>query len=134
MAQYSTTARNNMLDSLETTVGASAKLRMFTGAPPANCAAADTGTKVAEMSLPSDWMANASGGSKAKSGTWEDPAADAAGILGYYRIYDTSFTVCHHQGTITEAGGGGDMIVDNNDVNVGQQITIISFQWDMGGA
>jgi len=134
MAQYSTTARNNMLDSLETTVGASAKLRMFTGAPPANCAAADTGIKVTEMSLPSDWMANASGGSKAKSGTWEDPAADAAGILGYYRIYDTSFTVCHHQGTITEAGGGGDMIVDNNDVNVGQQITIISFQWDMGGA
>lgn len=133
-AQYSVAVRNAMLDAIETSVGASAKLRMFPGAPPANCGAADSGTIIAEMSLPSDWLNNASAGSKSKNGTWEDPTANNPGILGHYRIYDTTFAVCHHQGTITETSGGGDMEVDNNDVNAGQQIVVTAFQFNIGGA
>ena len=97
--QLSVTARNNRLDSIETTVGVSPILRLRTGAPPANCAAADTGTVVATMTLPSDWANAASGGSKTLLGTWQDASADATGTVGHFRIYDSGGTVCHIQGT-----------------------------------
>ena len=80
--QYSTTVRNAQLDALETAIGASAILRIYSGAMPANCAAAATGTLLAEMNLPADWMASAASGSKAKSGTWSDTAANASGVAG----------------------------------------------------
>lgn len=67
--QYGTTLRNAQLDVIETTVGTTPILEIRSGAPPANCGTADSGTLLASMTLPSDWMAAASGGSKAKSGT-----------------------------------------------------------------
>lgn len=127
--QLSTTARNARLDSIETTVGTAALLRIFTGSMPANCAAADSGTKLAEMALPSDWMAAASAGSKAKAGTWQDASADAAGTAGYYRIYDTAGTTCHLQGTVTATGGGGDLTLDNAVLAIGQTVTITAYSW-----
>lgn len=41
--QLSVAARNSRLDAIETATGTSAKLLIFTGAVPANCAAADPG-------------------------------------------------------------------------------------------
>jgi hypothetical protein len=124
--QLSTSARNARLDQIETTVGVSAKLRIFTGAMPANCAAADSGTKLAEMSLPSDWMAAASAGAKAKLGTWSDVGL-APGNAGYFRIYDSAFAACGIQGTVTATGGGGDMTLDNINIAVGQTTTVNTF-------
>jgi hypothetical protein len=97
--QLSTAVRNARLDTVESTIGVSATLRIRTGAPPANCAAADTGTVLATMTLPSDWMAAASAGTKAMAGTWQDASADATGTAGHYRIYDSAGTTCHEQGT-----------------------------------
>lgn len=125
--QLSVTARNNRLDSFETTVGGTATLRIRSGAQPANCAAADSGTLLAEMALPADWMAAAAAGSKALSGTWQDLAANAAGTAAHFRIYDTAGTTCHLQGSITATSGGGDMELDNTSIAVGQQVTITSF-------
>jgi hypothetical protein len=53
--QFSTTYRNNMLDSFETTVSTSAKLEIFSGSAPANCGTADSGTKLVSMTLPADF-------------------------------------------------------------------------------
>mgnify|MGYP007013257794 FL=1 len=64
--QLSTAIRNAMLDAIEDTVGTSAILEIRSGAQPANCAAADSGTLLASMSLASDWMSNASSGAKDK--------------------------------------------------------------------
>lgn len=125
--QLSVATRNARLDAIETAIGTSPILRLRTGAPPASCAAADTGTVVAEMTLPSDWMAAASSGSKAKAGTWQDTAANAAGTVAHFRIYDAAGTTCHMQGTVTLTGGGGDMTLDNDDVEANQSITITSF-------
>jgi hypothetical protein len=97
--QLSTAVRNARLDVIESTAGVSAILRIRTGAPPANCAAADTGTVLASMTLPADWMAAAAAGSKALSGTWQDASADATGTAGHFRIYDATGTTCHLQGT-----------------------------------
>jgi hypothetical protein len=100
-------------------------LELRTGAPPATTATADSGTVVATMTLPSDWMAAASGGSKALAGTWQDASADSAGTVGHFRIKAGATT--HIQGTVTISGGGGDMTLDNNVVASGQQVTITSF-------
>lgn len=124
--QESSAVRNARLDAIETTIGASPKLQVFTGAAPANCATASSGTKLLEIALPSDWMANASGASKAKSGTWADVGL-AAGTAGYWRIVDNAGTTCHLQGTVTATGGGGDMTLDNTSIAIGQSVTINTF-------
>jgi hypothetical protein len=102
MPQLSVAVRNARLDAIETTTGASPLLRVFTGTMPANCAAASTGTQLAQATLPADWMAAAASGSKALSGTWQDAAADASGLAGYYRILDSAGTTCHVQGTTSQ--------------------------------
>lgn len=132
--QYSVAVRNAQLDALETAIGASAILKVRTGAPPANCATADSGTVLATVNLPSDWMAAAASGSKAKSGTWEDASADAAGTAGHWRLYANDGTTCHAQGTVTATGGGGDMTVDNTSFASGQTFTITGFTITAGNA
>lgn len=125
--QLSASTRNARLDAVETAVGVSPILRLRTGAPPANCAAADTGTVLSSIILPSDWMGVASGGSKQKAGTWQDISASAAGSAAHFRIYDAAGASCFIQGTITITGGGGDMTLDNNVIAPGQQVTINTF-------
>lgn len=125
--QFSVTIRNARLDAIEAAIGASAVVKIRTGAAPANCAAADSGTVLATVNLPADYMSNASAGSKAKLGTWEDASADAAGTCGHFRLYDSGGTVCHAQGTVTATGGGGDMTVDNVVLALGQDFIITSF-------
>lgn len=132
--QLSTTVRNARLDAVETAIGTAPILKIRTGAAPANCGTADSGTVLATMNLPSDWLAAASGGTKGLAGTWQDAAADAAGTAGHYRIYDSGGTVCHIQGSVTATGGGGDMTLDNAVLAVGQQVTITSFTLTEGNS
>jgi hypothetical protein len=132
--QYSVSVRNAQLDAIETTVGTSAVLKIFTGSPPADVATADSGSVLATFTLPSDWMAAASSGSKAKSGTWEDTSADGTGTAGHWRLYATDGTTAHAQGTITVTGGGGDMTLDNTSITTGQNVTITSFTISAGNA
>lgn len=132
--QFSTTYRNALLDQLETTVGASAILEVRSGAAPANCAAADTGTLLASITLPADWMAAAASGSKAKAGTWQDASADATGTAAHFRLKDSTGVTVHMQGTITATGGGGDLTVDNTSFATGQAFTVSSFTLTAPGA
>ena len=132
--QLSVSARNNRLDSLETTIGTSAILKIKSGAQPANCAAADSGTVLATLNLPSDWLAAASSGSKAKAGTWEDLSADAAGTAAHFRIYASDGVTCHIQGSVTATAGGGDLELDNVVLASGQAITITAFSLTDGNA
>lgn len=132
--QYSVAIRNAQLDAVETTIGASAIMRIRTGAAPANCAAADTGTVLATVTLPADYMNAAANGSKTLLGTWQDASADATGTAGHFRIYDSLGTTCHIQGTVTITGGGGEMTVDNTSFATGQAFTVNSFTLSAGNA
>lgn len=132
--QLSTAVRNARLDTIESTIGVSAIMKIRTGAAPATCATADAGTVVATLNLPSDWMAAASGGSKAMLGTWQDTSADATGTAAHFRIYASDGTTCHIQGTVTATGGGGDMTVDNTSFATGQSFTVSSFTLTDGNA
>ena len=125
--QLSVTVRNARLDAIETAIGTAAILEIRSGSAPADCATADSGTLLASMTLPSDWAAAASSGSKAKSGTWQEASANATGTAGHFRIKDSGGTVCHVQGTVTVTGGGGDLTVDNTSIASAQTVTITSF-------
>ena len=125
--QFSVTVRNTRLDAIETAVGTSAVLRIRSGAAPATCATADSGTVLATINCPSDWLAAAASGSKSISGTWQDLSADATGTAGHFRLYDSTGTTCHMQGTVTATGGGGDMEVTNTSFTAGQSFTVNTF-------
>jgi hypothetical protein len=125
--QLSPQVRNARLDAIEVSIGPSPILKVFSGTMPAATTNADTGTVLSTVTLPSDWMAAASAGSKALAGNWQDTSADATGTAGYFRIYDSAVTACHLQGTMTATGGGGDMTVTDIAFNAGQDFRITAF-------
>ncbi len=132
--QWSTALRNALLDAWETAIGTSAKLYIRSGSVPANCAAADGGTLLAEFDLASDWASAASSGSKSLSGLTLTTTAVAAGTATYYRIKDSTGTTCHEQGTVTATGGGGDMTIDNVVLALGQSVNLTAFAKTAPGA
>ena len=125
--KFSVAVRNARLDALETAIGTSAVLKIRSGSAPTNITDADSGTVLATLSLPSDWMANAASGPKSKSGTWQDTSADNTGTAAHFRLYASDGTTQHMQGSITATGGGGDMTVDNTSFVAGQSFTVTAF-------
>lgn len=125
--KLSVTVKNARLDAIETAIGESAILKLRSGLPPAAITDPDSGDVLATLELPADWMAGASGGSKAKNGTWQDTSADAAGTVGHFRVYASDGITPHIQGTVTASGGAGDLTLDNIVVAEGQSITITGF-------
>ena len=134
--QFSVTVRNAQLDAIETATGTDAVLKIYdlTAGAPANCAAAITATTLVTMTLPTDYMAGASSGSKAKSGTWQDTVADDTGTADFFRLFASDGTTCHAQGTVTITAGGGDMTLDSVSITAGQQVTITTFTLTAGNA
>lgn len=130
--QLSAVVRNARLDAIESTIGASAVMKIRSGAAPANCAAADSGSVLATLSLPSDWMEAAASGAKAKSGTWQDTSADLSGSAAHFRIYASDGTTCHMQGTVGTSSA--DLIVDSTAFTAGQPFNITAFALTDGNA
>ena len=130
--QYSVAVRNAQLDAFESTTGATAVLKIFTGAQPADCATADSGTLLAEMTLPADWMSAAAAGVKELLGTWQDASANAGGVAAHYRIYESTGTTCHSQGSVGQ--GSGDLSLDNTTIAITQQVDINTFVITAGNA
>jgi hypothetical protein len=134
--QMNAATRNARLDTIESTNGTSCALEIRSGAPPADCATAGSGTVLATINLPTDWMAAASAGSKAKAGTWQDASADATGTAAHFRIYNSQATkdntTCFMQGTV--ATSAADMIVDSASFTAGQSFTINTFTLSDGNA
>lgn len=130
--QLGVLTRDARLNAIETYIGVTPKLSLWSGALPANCAAANAGTKLAEITLPSDWMQAASGGAKAiAGGPWQDTSADASGTAIHFRIH-TSGAVCEMQGTVGLSAS--DMILDNNVLVAGQTVSITAFTLTDGNA
>lgn len=125
--QLSVAVRNARLDAIETQIGNTPILELRTGSLPANCAAASTGNILVQQALPSDWLAAASSGSKAKAGTWSFTGV-GTGTIGYFRIYRAgSPSECDIQGDVTATGGGGAMTVDNTSIAAAQTGEVTTF-------
>lgn len=100
--QWGTTLRNAWLSLIESTIGASMKIRLLTGDAPANCAAAETGTLICEISCPSNYFNDPAGGIMVKTGSWSG-AASATGVIGYARFLDSAGSVVHCQAVVSQA-------------------------------
>lgn len=129
----SDTVRNAQADALETAIGVSPLLRIYSGSIPADESATETGTILAEITCPSDWMSAASGGVKTLLGSWTDASANNSGTASHFRFYNNAGTVSHLQGACTLAGGGGEMILDSLTFTAGQSYTENSFTLTSGG-
>lgn len=132
--QLSFDVRNATLQALEDEIGVNPILTINSGTTPADCGTANTGTVLATMVLPTDWLNTPSGGSITLSGTWQDLSADSSGTASYFRVHNNGGTACHMQGTISATGSGGDMQLDNTNIATGQQINITAFTITAGGA
>jgi hypothetical protein len=128
--QFATDVRDGMNNQIETVIGASPTLEIRTGAKPANCAAADSGTLIASGTLPADWMAASASGTVGKNGSWVAtglPAAGAGTAGGHFRIKASG--VCKAQGTF---GVGQEMVPDNNNIADTQTVTVVTFNYTEG--
>lgn len=124
--QYATRTRNAKLDAIETDIGTAPVLKIFGGAAkPALPATADAGTAITNAALPSDWLAAASGGAKAKAGTWQQTAG-ASGLLRYFRIYDSGATFCGIQGLVGQTWTISTPVVLNQHVNANGNCYIVT--------
>lgn len=140
--QFSTSVRNAMLDSIETTIGTTAHVVLFAGTKPADCATANAGTVIATFSLTGgagDWMAAAGSGSKAFNNTPLSTTASSAGTPTYFRVFNNNAgspgTTCHWQGGVgTTANSTVDLTLDNTTVTSGQTIQITSWTVTAPGA
>jgi len=119
--------RNAMLNAIEVTVGASPILRFRTGAKPAGIGSASSGTVLAELNLPADWLAAASSGTKGLTGTWTDSSANNSGTAGHWELVANDGTTRHFQGTVTATGGGGDIELSTLSIVATGSVTITSF-------
>jgi hypothetical protein len=130
--KLSVAVRNARVNAIETVIGTSAVLKIRSGAAPTNITDADSGTVLATLTLPSDWMAAASAGAAAKSGTWEDASADATGTAAHFRIYASDGTTQHMQGTVGTSGS--DLNLDSVSFTAGQAFSVTSFTITDGNA
>lgn len=128
--QFSVQVRNARLDAIETSIGTAPRFELRTGSAPADCSTAATGSQLCDFALPSDWMAAASSGSKAKTGTWSGSAnGGSASTVGYGRINESgSPTVTHIQWSVS-----ADMTVDGT-ITAGQTVTVNTFTLTDGNA
>jgi len=132
---YSVAVRTAMLDAYESAIGTAPLVRFYSGSMPATAADATTGTLLASITLPSDWLAAASAGSKALTGTWAGVGVSGASTgtnIGYFRLFNSAGSTCHDQGTVTVTGGGGDMTVNNINIADTQAISVTGFTLAIG--
>lgn len=117
-------ARN---DATRDAIGSAPTLKIFAlgGSPaPASPAAADVGTVLATLTLPTSWLDDSSGGLATILGSWS-ATGSATGEADFFRIYQGSS--CKMQGTITATGGGGDIEFDDQTVGTDRTVSITGF-------
>jgi hypothetical protein len=123
--QYGTTLRNNQVAQIQATIGAAGLLKIFSGAEPANCGAADPAGLLATIALPAAFLTS-SGGVTTIAGSWTT-AASGTGIAASWRMYDGG-GVCQAQGNMS------DLVLNNNNIAAGQTVSVTQFTVTAGNA
>ena len=130
--QYSTTHRNNNMTDLVTDLGATAFLLIYTGAAPANCGTAASGTLL--VSMPCSATAGTVSGGVLTMNAITTTATGASGTAGYWRLCTSSAgTTVVAQGAVGVSGSdlnfAGGVVWTN-----GENITVSSFTITATGA
>ena len=123
--QYSLGHRTNAMSTLNTDIGASAVIKVFTGSAPANCGTADSGTLLVTFA------GNAGGFGAAASQVLTASAvasatASGTGTAGYFRIYPNAATTTNAVVQGTCGLSAADMILTNTNIASGQTCNFTS--------
>jgi hypothetical protein len=130
--QLSVTTRTNQMSTLNTDIGASAVIKIFTGTPPTNCGTADTGTLLATFAGNAGGFGSASAGVLTASAVASVTAA-SAGAPGYFRVYPTAATTTNAVIQGTAGLSATDMIVTASPFSSGQTVNFTSLTFTRGG-
>lgn len=129
--QYSAALRNGRADQKTTVIGNAGLLRIYTGAAPADCATAASGTKLSEHTLGSPLAPGASGGVLSPT-VPSNVLALATGTAGYWRIYKADGTTCVIQGSVGTSGA--DLNLNTLSLVLSGPVQINSWTFTEGGA
>jgi hypothetical protein len=129
--QFSTTLRNAMLDAITSAVGASGKLRIYSGSKPATVADAITGTLLADLTCNATFAAAASNGVLTLNAITSDSAADATGTATHFRLL-TSGGAAVVQGDVGTSGS--DFNLNATSLVTGATVACSSFTITAPGA
>lgn len=113
--QYSLTHRTNAMSTLNTDIGASAVIKVFTGSAPANCGTADTGTLLVTFAGNVGGFGTAASQVLTASAV-ASAAATGTGTAGYFRIYPTAATTTNAVVQGTCGLSAADMILTNTSI------------------
>ena len=130
--QFSTTLRNAMLDAITSAVGASAKLRIYSGTKPATVADAITGTLLADLTCNATFAPAASSGVLTLNAITSDSSADATGTATHFRIYTSDGTTAVLQGDVGTSGS--DFNLNTTSLVSGATVACSSFTITAPGA
>lgn len=114
-------------------LGASPKIRIYSGSVPANADASNSGTQLAELvcaSTPFSGFSDTGTAARATFGTiTSDTSADNTGTASFFRIVDSAGTTVKAQGTVGTSSA--DLILNTVAISAGSTVAISSAYIDL---
>jgi hypothetical protein len=129
--KLSTTARSDRATALNTTIGANAILRIYSGNKPANPATAISGTLLAELTCGSTFGTVSNGVLTANAIT-QDSSANATGTASHFRLWKSDGTTAVLDGDV--ATNGSDLNLTTTSITSGQPVQVTSLVITEGNA
>lgn len=126
-----TSLRNARADAITAAVGASGKIRFYSGTRPATGGAATT--LLAECPCSATFAPAASGGVLTVNAITNDASIDTSGTVSWFRIL-TSANVAVLDGSVTATGGGGDMTTPSTSWTATEPLAVSSLVFTEGNA
>lgn len=110
---------------------AAGKIRIYTGAQPADADDAPSGTLLADIALPDPAFGNAANGSASANAIPSD-TVDVTGVAGWFRALDSQDNRVL-DGSVSAVGGGGDMKLGSTNLQAGADVDISTWTVTMPG-
>ena len=123
--RYSAATITDRLTTLNTDIGSSATLNIYTGAQPANVATAATGTLIVSLPCGSPFGTVGSGALTANAITTTAATGAGTNTAGYFRIFKSGGTVAVVDGAISTSGS--DLNLNSTSITTSQNVSISSF-------
>lgn len=119
--QYSLTHRTNAMTQLNTDIGASCVIKIWTGSIPATCGTADTGTLLVTFAGNAGGFGTAASQQLAAS-LIANATAGNTGTAGYFRIYPNAATSTNAVVQGLCGTSGSDMNLTSTSITSGQTV------------
>jgi hypothetical protein len=126
------TTRTTMVGAISTAIGATSRIKIYTGSAPSKTAA-PTGTLLATLT-PSATFGTSATGVLTANAIASDTAAAAAGTPGYYRVIDGTTDDGTHTQIQGSAGVGSGDINFSSAIAAGGTVAITSLTYTDGNA